>query len=59
MTRCPCHPLGIHYFVFFGLAKRGGATVCIDCGEHRRDAIKGIGGSEIVCSGVRQVGVSA
>jgi len=49
MTRCPCHPLGIHYFVFHALTARSGVTTCIDCGEHRRDALKGAGGSEIVC----------
>lgn len=45
MTRCPCHPLGIHYFVWF----MRGIDICIDCGEHRKDALKGEGGSEIGC----------
>jgi len=41
MSRCPAHPQGYHYFVWFGTTRRNSVRVCIDCGQHYRDAAAG------------------
>ena len=42
MTRCPAHPSGNHYFVFFGRVRRNATahTYCIDCGVSLKEAKK-------------------